>query len=367
MAITRLALANPAATTNTLLYTSARNAIVSVIATNKSSSIAASIRIWVKPSGATLDSQNAYISYDTTLPILNTLETFRFPIVNGDELYVRSSTADVSFSLNGIYESNGTSNISVGTTVPSYPVIGDVFVNTATQGVLYWNGAAWVNGVADTSLYPFSVYQSSAPLSPINGQIWVDSDDQSTYIWSGSAWVATTAPGSSYQSTAPSNPKTGQLWIDSDDSVTYVYTGSSWLALSNPDTVTLNATQTLTNKTLTSPTINTPTINSAKTTSSTNAQTGVSYTAVLADRDYIIEMNNASANTLTIPLNSAQAFPVGSSFTVIQTGAGQTTLAATGGVTLNATPGLKLRAQWSSAQLIKRATDTWIAIGDLSA
>ena len=42
-------------------------------------------------------------------------------------------------------------------------------------------------------------------------------------------------------------------------------------------------------------------------------------------------------------------------------------MAGTGGVTINATPGLKLRAQWSSATLIKRATDTWVLIGDLSA
>ena len=42
-------------------------------------------------------------------------------------------------------------------------------------------------------------------------------------------------------------------------------------------------------------------------------------------------------------------------------------VAATAGVTINATPGLKLRAQWSSATLIKRATDTWVLVGDLSA
>jgi len=355
MAITRLALSNPGATTDTLLYTSTRNALISIIATNKSASTAASVRIWVKPSGATLESQYSYMAYDTTVPILNTLETFRFPIVDGDQVYIRSSTANVSFSLNGIYESNGTSNIKVGTTLPSSPVIGDVFVNTSNSGVVYWSGANWVNGTADTSLYPFSAYQSSAPSSPALGKIWVDSDDQSTYIWSGSAWVATTAPGSSYQSTAPSNPKTGQLWIDSDDSVTYVYTGSAWLALSNPDTVTLNATQTLTNKTLVD----------AKTQLSTNAQLA-SYTIVLSDRDKIVEISNASANTLTIPLNSSVAYPVGSQIQIIQTGAGQTTLTPTGGVTLNGTPGLKLRTQWSSATLIKRATDTWIAIGDLS-
>jgi hypothetical protein len=356
MAITRLALANPSANTDTLLYTSTRNALVSIIVTNKSISSTASVRIWIKPSGASTESEYAYLAYDVVVPIINTLETFRVPVISGDQVYVRSSTANASFSLNGIYESNGTSNITVGTSAPSYPVIGDVFVNTVTKGTLYWTGSAWVNGVVDTSLYPFSVYQSNAPSSPVAGQIWVDSDDQSTYIWSGLAWVATTAPGSSYQSTAPSNPKTGQLWIDSDDSVTYVYTGSAWLALSNPDTVTLTATQTLTNKTLVD----------AKTQLSTNAQSA-SYTLVLSDRDKIVEINNASANTLTIPLNSSVAYPVGSQIQIIQTGAGQTTLTPTGGVTLNGTPGLKLRTQWSSATLIKRATDTWIAIGDLSA
>jgi hypothetical protein len=356
MAITRLALATPTANVNTLLYTSSRNALVSIIATNKSSTAAASIRIWVKPAGATTESEYSFITYDAPVPLLNTLETFRVPIMNNDEIYIRASTSDVSFSLNAIYESNGTSNITTGTVVPSSPVIGDVFVNTSTSGVLYWTGSNWVNGTVDSSLYPFSKYQSSAPSSPSTGQIWVDSDDQSTYIWSGSAWVATTAPGSSYQSTAPSNPKTGQLWIDSDDSITYVYTGSAWLALSNPDTVTLSATQTLTNKTLVD----------VKTQISTNAQVA-SYTLVLSDRDRIVEIANASANTLTIPLNSSVAFPIGTTILFVQTGAGQTTITPTGGVTINGTPGLKLRTQWSSATLIKRGTDTWLAMGDLSA
>ena len=135
MAITRLALSTPSASTDTLLYTSSRNALVSVIATNKSSSIAASIRVWVKPNGASTEAQNAYIVYDSIVPFTNTLETFRFPIVAGDQVYIKSSTANLSFSLSGIYESNGTSNITVATSSPSSPVIGDVYVNTETSGV----------------------------------------------------------------------------------------------------------------------------------------------------------------------------------------------------------------------------------------
>ena len=97
-----------------------------------------------------------------------------------------------------------------------------------------------------------------------------------------------------------------------------------------------------------------------------NAQTA-SYTLVLTDRNKLVEISNASANNLTVPLNSSVAYPVGSQITILQTGAGQTTIVATVGVTINATPGLKLRTQWSSATLVKRATDTWVAIGDLVA
>lgn len=93
-----------------------------------------------------------------------------------------------------------------------------------------------------------------------------------------------------------------------------------------------------------------------------------SYTlSSLTERDNLIEMGKATAQTLTIPANSSVAYPVGTSIDVLQTGAGQVTIAGAVGVTVNATPGLKLRAQWSSATLFKRATDTWIVMGDLSA
>lgn len=97
-----------------------------------------------------------------------------------------------------------------------------------------------------------------------------------------------------------------------------------------------------------------------------NQQSGA-YTTVLADRDKLVEVSSGSGITVTIPANSAVAYPVGTSIDILQTGAGQVTIAGAGGVTVNATPGLKLRAQWSSATLFKRATDTWVVYGDLSA
>ena len=98
-----------------------------------------------------------------------------------------------------------------------------------------------------------------------------------------------------------------------------------------------------------------------------NAQTGTTYTLATSDVNKLVELNNASAITLTIPTNAAVAgFNVGDQINLLQTGAGQVTVGGAS-VTLNGTPGTKLRAQWSSATLIKRATDTWVIVGDLSA
>jgi len=98
----------------------------------------------------------------------------------------------------------------------------------------------------------------------------------------------------------------------------------------------------------------------------TNEQTGTSYTLVLSDSAKLIELNNAAAITLTVPTNASVAFPVGTKIDLLQTGAGQVTVGGAG-VTIDATPGLKLSGQWAAASLIKRATDTWVLIGNLSA
>lgn len=100
----------------------------------------------------------------------------------------------------------------------------------------------------------------------------------------------------------------------------------------------------------------------------TNAQTGTTYTLVLADADNrVVELSNTSTITLTVPADASVAFPVGSQVQLLQTNTGQVTVAGAGGVTVNATPGLKLRTQWSFATLVKRGTNSWVLIGDVSA
>lgn len=91
-----------------------------------------------------------------------------------------------------------------------------------------------------------------------------------------------------------------------------------------------------------------------------------SYSLVLSDRNKMVEMNSESANNVTIPTNAAEEFPIGSQVNILQVGSGQTTILGDTGVTVVGTPGLKLRAQWSAATLVKRDTNSWVAIGDLS-
>lgn len=97
-----------------------------------------------------------------------------------------------------------------------------------------------------------------------------------------------------------------------------------------------------------------------------NTQTA-SYTPVLGDAGRIIEMSVGSANNFTVPLNSTVPYPIGTWIDVIQTGTGQTTIVATGGVTLLSSGSkLKITGQYSAVSLIKRATDAWHVTGDLT-
>ena len=99
-----------------------------------------------------------------------------------------------------------------------------------------------------------------------------------------------------------------------------------------------------------------------------NSQTGTTYTLVLADAGKTVDLNNASSISMTVPPNSGVAFPVGTRIDLVQSGAGQVTVVAGSGVTINSKgSNLKLTGQWSAATLIQRSANTWVLVGDLSA
>ena len=67
----------------------------------------------------------------------------------------------------------------------------------------------------------------------------------------------------------------------------------------------------------------------------------------LSDKDKLIEFSSATGVTFTVPTNANNPYPIGTQINILQTNTGQVTVAGAAGVTVNGTPGLKLRAQWS--------------------
>ena len=98
-----------------------------------------------------------------------------------------------------------------------------------------------------------------------------------------------------------------------------------------------------------------------------NAQTGTTYTLVLTDAQKLVTLSNASSITATIPPNSSVAFTIGDQVNLLQLGAGQVTVAAGSGVTVNPTAKLKLNGQYAAGTLVKVDTNSWVLIGNTAA
>jgi hypothetical protein len=93
-----------------------------------------------------------------------------------------------------------------------------------------------------------------------------------------------------------------------------------------------------------------------------NAQTGTTYTPILADAAKLVTLNNSSAITLTVP---AGVFSAGQQINIQQIGVGQVTVQNDGTSTVTGT-GTKLRAQYSAATIVCTASNTFTLIGDLA-
>ncbi len=99
-----------------------------------------------------------------------------------------------------------------------------------------------------------------------------------------------------------------------------------------------------------------------------NAQTGTTYTTVLADDGKLITCDNGSAIALTIPPSSGVNYGIGTQINIMQLGAGVVTITAGVGVTLRSNGSkLKTNGQYAVATCCKIATDTWVVVGNLVA
>jgi hypothetical protein len=100
-----------------------------------------------------------------------------------------------------------------------------------------------------------------------------------------------------------------------------------------------------------------------------NAQTGTTYTAVSTDQyQVLVTMNNASSNTFYIPTDATYAFPTGTAITILQIGAGVTTITATTPATTTITSAgtasaSPVLARYKAAVAVKTGTNAWTIMG----
>lgn len=181
----------------------------------------------------------------------------------------------------------------------------------------------------------WNLYMDGTAINYLNGDVLIGT---TTPVSSAKVVISSTTQGflpprmTTTEKNAISTPAAGLIVYDTTLGSTSVYDGSTWIN----DTITTN-------------------------------RQAASYSLVLTDRGKLVEMNVATANNLTVPLNSSIAFPIGTKIDLSQYGAGQTTVVATGGVTIRSAGGaLKLALQYSGASLVKIATDEWYLFGDIT-
>jgi len=99
---------------------------------------------------------------------------------------------------------------------------------------------------------------------------------------------------------------------------------------------------------------------------SIRAVTGSSDTLQITDINNFVEYSTANV-TVSIPTSSNSNFAVGSTIHLVRAGTSTVTVASGGSnVTVNSSLGRNLRAQWSTASLVKRSDGSWLLFGDLT-
>lgn len=239
---------------------------------------------------------------------------------------------------------------------------------------------------------------ASGPVVEVNDTItcFVDGSTAGNHATVGANWFITQV-NIDGAVTGPASSTSGRIATFNGSSGKVIQDGGK--ALPTGDVVGTSDVQTLSGKTLTSPVISDPTgldkndvgLGNVDNTSDANkpvsdatqsaldakeklgelaginTQTGTTYTLALADLGKVVEMNNASAMTLTVPPNSTAAFPIGGRIDLTRLGAGTLTIAAGSGVTIRSAGGkLKVADQYGMASLYKRGTNEWVLVGGLA-
>jgi hypothetical protein len=86
------------------------------------------------------------------------------------------------------------------------------------------------------------------------------------------------------------------------------------------------------------------------------------YTIGINDAGLVVQMNKATAGTVTIPTDASVAFPLGTIVNVYNRGTNDITIVGEAGVTVRNSG---VVSQYKEASLRKRAENEWVAVGAL--
>jgi hypothetical protein len=424
MPVKRLGVASPAAfvSTFTELATADVACVASVIIANKGNTdLTATVFVEPVQAPGNPDSR-VYIVSSLLIAVGQSFETFRFAMAVGDKIFVGASNANASFSATAAYESSGRSNIVYQSNQPGFPQVGDIWVNSNTNAVGLYTGSGFntVATVAPTGPSgPTGPQGASGPIGPTGPQgsgvsvlgsyatIELLEADTPTgaigdaylvgtnlYIWSdlnsewanagpfvgptgptGSTGPAVTGPTGPIGVTGPTGPSGGPTGPTGAQGATGAVgeTGPTGPSVTGPTGAT-GAASTVTGPTgPTGASVTGPTGGTGPTGATGTWDTvqpievkSDTYTLVLADAGKLIRCTKATAMSIIIPTNAAEAYSIGQRVDIMQYGAGQVTVSPDTGVTLRSTPTNKLRATYSSASIIKIGTNEWVLAGDLA-
>ena len=180
-------------------------------------------------STAHIDSSTEFPNFD-----LKTFDGATHIISPGNVQSFHANAPNGKYLLESIKKSAESGGVSYGSTEPTNPKVGDLWVNPDQSDVLQvYNGEYWggINGlyIGDGGSFPSSPYPGQLVYNPRNKMMYV-------YISYGGSWgdpgwlaVGSEDPGGyHFGATAPTNTKL--LWIDTSG-VARFYNGSAWAPL----------------------------------------------------------------------------------------------------------------------------------------
>ena len=419
MPVKRLGAVSPLADTLTRLATSDVAAVASVIAVNKGA-VDVNVSIYVEPVGTPgAPDTYAYIVQDLLVTAGQSFETFRFSLEVGDKIFVQANTAQAAFSATALYENEGRTNVSYQATEPGFPQVGDIWVDSDDDVVRVYTGSNFASIATTAPVGPTGPQGTTGPTGPTGptgaegsgvsvlgsyadltalqtavptgsiGDSYIIGND--LYIWddinsewldagpfvgplgptgpTGATGAASTVTGPT-GATGPTGPEGGPTGPTGPEGPTGP-TGPQGITGPAGEASTVTGPTGPEGPTgATGPSVTGPTgptgAEGTWSTAQTIAVESASTTLASSDAGYLIRCTSASAMQLTIPTDAADEFAIGQRIDIVQYGAGQVTIAGDTGVTLNSTPTNKLRAQYSTASVIKIAENEWLLVGDLA-